>query len=516
MKLNSIFYGLALTLVVMGLASCKDDPSDYIPPAIHPHGSGDEVVPDELGWTVHEEGQPYDTYKGLIMCGYQGWFGTPGDGSPMTAVSNQGWYHYRESEQFRPGVLRNSIDFWPDMREYEHQYTPGLDETERSSQFILPDGSAATVFSSYDEQTVLLHFKWMKDYGIDGVFMQRFLGEVVGNADHKDHFDVVLRHAMKGSNDYGRAIAVMYDMSGATASMLGGMVRDAQQLMDTYQLLDRSKQKYYLYENGKPLLALWGVGFSDRTYDTLLPEIIAQLKEQGWSIMLGCPAYWREGGSDAKSGTDHAALLSLIKSADVFMPWYVGRYGYDNFNDTWRTRIAKDIQWAKDNSLVYAVHVYPGGSDRNMHPGNGMSLQGDTWVVPADRTGGRYGGRFYWTQLANAVKQGAEAIYVGMFDEIDEGTAIFKQLNVSQVPSNEYYDGPDYYVTYTTSGNYSIGATDRTGANGVRWSLLASQLNVTFQGIDDELPTDHYLWLTGKAAQMLNRKLTYTEELPNR
>ena len=181
--------------------------------------------------------------------------------------------HYRESEQFRPGVLRNSIDFWPDMSEYTKKYVVGDgDATGYSSPFILPDGSHATVFSSYDESTVLTHFKWMKQYGLDGVFMQRFVGEIQ-DAKHKDHFDTVLKHAMKGSNEYGRAIAVMYDMGGTTNErMASSMVADARKLMDEYHLKDRSTQKFYLYENGKPLLALWGFRSSSRTSSSSRPR----------------------------------------------------------------------------------------------------------------------------------------------------------------------------------------------------------------------------------------------------
>ena len=405
----------ALALVVA--FSCQK-PEEVIPGRVEPDKPDPKPGESEYadpGVEPHKDGQPYDTYRGLVMAGYQGWFGTPGDGSPMTAVPNQGWYHYRESEQFRPGVLRNSIDFWPDMSEYTKKYVVGDgDATGYSSPFILPDGSHATVFSSYDESTVLTHFKWMKQYGLDGVFMQRFVGEIQ-DAKHKDHFDTVLKHAMKGSNEYGRAIAVMYDMGGTTnENMAKSMVADAQKLMDQYHLKDRSTQKYYLYENGKPLLALWGFGFNDSNLPkpSFIEPYIEQLQAQGWAIMLGCPGYWRAGGNDALSGTEHRKMIEIIKKCDAFIPWYVGRYGNDNFeSNEWLTRIKDDIAEAKKYStdghvVVYAPHVFPGGSDRNMHPNNGYP-DGD-----ATNTGFRFGGRFYWKQFYRDIKAGAQAIYV--------------------------------------------------------------------------------------------------------
>ena len=63
-----------------------------------------------------------------------------------------------------------------------------------NTQFFLPNGANAQVYSNYDKSTVMLHFKWMQEYGIDGAFMQRFVGEVIDNPDGKDHFDTVLDH----------------------------------------------------------------------------------------------------------------------------------------------------------------------------------------------------------------------------------------------------------------------------------------------------------------------------------
>ena len=115
-----------------------------------------------------------------------------------------------------------------------------------------------------------------------------------------------------------------------------------------------------------------------------------------------------------------------------------------------------------------------------------------------------------------------------MFDEMDEGTAIFKQMNVSNVPSNvpykranvpvnsSYETNDDYYVTYTTSGGYSTSSNDKSGQNDVQWCVLQSKLGIRFQGIDDDKPTDYYLWLTGQARKMLNGEIEMTETIPTR
>jgi hypothetical protein len=160
-----------------------------------------------------------------------------------------------------------------------------------------------------------------------------------------------------------------------------------------------------------------------------------------------------------------------------------------------------------DHRVVYAEHIFPGGSDRNMHPNNGKDAPDHT------NTGSRFGGRFYWNQFYYDIRNGAQAIYVGMFDEMDEGTAIFKQLNVSKVPSN--VASADYYVNYSTNGSYSISSTQRTGSS-IQWSELASTLDIRFQGIDDDKPTDYYLWLTGEGRKMLNGQIKMTKEIPSK
>lgn len=81
-------------------------------------------------------------------------------------------------------------------------------------------------------------------------------------------------------------------------------------------------------------------------------------------------------------------------------------------------------------------------------------------------------GHFFWKQLSGIASEGGEMIYVAMFDEVDEGTAIFKVAQ--EVPVGE-----------------SI-----------------------FVPLDADTPTDHYLWLTGQAAGMLKQKQPLPADKP--
>ncbi len=380
----------------------------------------------------------YNSYKGLVMAGYQGWFNTPVDGA------NRGWYHYG----FKSGSC--SVDFWPDVSDY-----PVLYKTPLSFR----DGNPAYTFSSGDSSAVDVHFRWMKEYGIDGVFMQRFVPEIK-NPKGKKHFNKVLKHAMFSSRKYHRAISVMYDLSGMAPGDEDILLDDIDQLDKEYGLKSgKGTSACYLYHNGKPLVAVWGIGFNDNRKYGLneAVKIIDGLKKRGYSIMIGVPTYWRELRSDTESNPE---LHELIKKCDIVLPWFVGRYdekAYENF----KSIIKKDIEWCKKNKVDYVPLCYPGFSWKNMKGENSFYVD-------------RNSGSFLWKQFSSSIEYGAEMIYVAMFDEIDEGTAIFKCANRRNLP-----DG-----------------------------------NLKFEGIEDHLPTDFYLWLTGQAGKMLRKEIGFTRQIP--
>ena len=125
----------------------------------------------------------------------------------------------------------------------------------------------------------------------------------------------------------------------------------------------------------------------------------------------------------------------------------------------------------------------------------------------------RAGGDFFWSQVYNSIAIGCKMIYVAMFDEIDEGTAIFKCLRKCEVPSAEYHS--DFYVVFE-NGAYRrsttfVQVTDKNG-----WCKKASELNIEYNGIEDHLQNDHYLWLAGQAGKMLRGEIPLTEKQPAR
>lgn len=376
------------------------------------------------------------TLKGKVMVGYQGWFNCEGDGADL------GWTHWARHRKKPFGPDNVSVDFWPDVSE--------LDPDERfATDFKRADGSVAEVFSSRNRKTVLRHFRWMYDYGIDGAFVQRFANGL-RHEDALSHKDAVLSHAREGAARYGRAFSVMYDLSGMKEGTLDVVREDWRKLQSDGDVVS---SEAYLHHKGRPLVAIWGVGFKDRHEPgqyTLSEcrELILALKESGCSIMLGVPTGWREGNRDA---VDDAELLEVLKCADVLSPWTVGRYRSPNeaarhADQFW----SPDIQWCSAEGLDYLPVVYPGFSWHNLKEGETALGQ-----IP------RLKGEFFWSQIVAAKEAGTEMIYVAMFDEVDEGTAIFKCTN--EPPTGD----------------------------GVRF--------LTYDG----LPSDHYLRLAGQAGELL-------------
>jgi len=375
------------------------------------------------------------TLNRKVMCGYQGWFGAPGDGS-----LNPGWRHWTK----RPGVLTDGnakVDLWPNVSE--------LAPAELYlSDFKLSNGSPAAVFSSYQKATVVRHFKWMEDYGIDGVFVQRFANSV-RSPGNLEFCNTVLANCREGANQHGRTYAIMYDLSGLPAGHIEDVMNDWRTLRRQMAITD---DPAYLHHRGKPLVAVWGIGFNDDRQYTLeecrqLMEFLKHDPESGGcTVMVGVPAHWRELNRDS---VNDPRLLEVVKLADVVSPWTVGRYSNLDEAANYAKKLLKpDLDWCRQAGIDYLPVVFPGFSWYNMY-GKAYNL------IPRQR------GQFLWSQFLAAKQAGALMVYVAMFDEVDEGTAIFKCAN--EVPAGEKskfitYEGlpSDYYLKMVGSGTKLI------------------------------------------------------------
>jgi len=394
------------------------------------------------------KGSPMEGIVGRVLCGYQGWFRAEGDGSGL------GFTHYQREGRFEPGYC--AIDLWPDLT--------GFDADELfPTPFVFPDGSPAPVFSSLQPKTVDRHFRWMEEHGIDGVFVQRFATHAAkphGNFANLAADNRKLQLCQESANANGRCWSLMYDLSGLADEDFDRLAADWKQLRTRMALGTDPNDTAYLRYNGKPLVAIWGVGFSDDRADGLEKAewFIRLLKHNpewgGMSVMLGVPYRWRELQGD--SITD-PHLHEVLQLADVVSPWAVGRYATpEQVERDVSRRVREDQEWCDAKKLGYLPVVFPGFSWRNLRAG-----EAPLNAIP------RLDGRFLWKQFTTIKGAGAKGAYVAMFDELDEGTAI---LPCRSDPPN----GASTFVSY------------------------------------GDVPSDHYLWLCGEAGRLLR------DELPRR
>ncbi|MEI6035664.1 MAG: hypothetical protein WCS65_15470 [Verrucomicrobiae bacterium] len=104
------------------------------------------------------------------------------------------------------------------------------------------------------------HFKWMAEFGIDGVFLQRFASET-RQPKSFDARNAILDNVRIAANANGRTWAVMYDLSGLHEGEIESLVmKDWKCLIDRMEV---TKDPAYQHQNSKPLVAIWGVGFND-------------------------------------------------------------------------------------------------------------------------------------------------------------------------------------------------------------------------------------------------------------
>ncbi len=397
--------------------------------------------------TISKEQVETNTVLGKVMCGYQGWFRAPGDGS------GQGWVHWGRGSEFNPKMC--TIDYWPDTGEL-------TDEEKYPTEFKYKDGSTAYVFSSVNKKTVLRHFEWMKEAGIHGVFLQRFINGTEP-AQKLYGYTKVLENVREGANTHGRSWALMYDMSGAQNAdrAIQLFKTDWKRLIDNMKLGKDPHDKAYQHHNGKPLVAIWGLFENREGMPEFYNEIIDFVKNDpvygGFSVMIGSENHWRYG-----EGEKYEILREAIKKADIISPWTVGRYRTPDIAEEFIKRMhGPDIAWCKENNIDFLPVIYPGFSWHNLKAESPLDQ------IP------RLQGQFFWRQVYENLHAGAKMFYVAMFDEVDEGTAIFK---VDQNPPV----GESHFLNY----------------NG--------------------LPSDHYMWLAGKAQEALQNKLKAEKTPPLR
>ncbi|KAF7323651.1 hypothetical protein MKEN_00585800 [Mycena kentingensis (nom. inval.)] len=437
------------------------------------------------------------TIQDKFMVGYQGWFTCGGDGQPI-GDGHHGWLHWVNEPITPPFNGRPNTDLWPDTSAYDPS------ELYEVAGLTHKDGSAAKVFSSRDPRTVGRHFRWMAEHGVDGAFLQRFVGQVDpeehGNRDAQFGGtlrlrDEIGRRIMEAAETEGRVWAIMYDVSGVPADKVHRIItQDFNHLLHDERILDSPA---YLHERGNPVVAVWGFGLSDSSVSPhAVREVFNSLRdiyrtfsanpEKDLYIFAGTPSHWREPGQGDAHGAPGWSELWLGASGcvDAISPWSVGRYSSSEEVERWAEQrwgpdaeaIANHNQGIVDlgrpgRKVDYVPVVLPGGSGFNLSEGN--------WAFNGIK---RVGGKFLWSQIFHAKRlKGVRSMYGAMWDEYDEGTAFLPVIpKAKHLPDSE------------------------------KWPFL---------GLDEDgfdLPSDWYMRIAGFAAEGLRSERRVHDTFPNK
>lgn len=388
--------GTAAATVALGVAEAATESGDPAPTA---------------------SASPPGDVVGKTTVGYQGWFAAKGDGAPI-----DGWWHWTQDWGKPPSPSNTGIKCWPDTREYTRTYPTGY--------AALGDGRPATLFSSYDQQTVDTHFAWMSQYGVDTAALQRF-NPTGGEGPTRDAMTEKVRAAAEA---HDVKFYIMYDVTGWT-SMQSEIKTDWTDRMKAH-----TASPAYARQNGSPVVAVWGFGFNDANHPftaAACGDVIDWFKSQGCYVIGGIPKEWRTGGQGTRDG-----FLDVYHAFDMISPWMVGAIGSAGESDHYYTYFNVGDQADCDaRGIDYQPCVLPGD----------VSIPGQ-----------RAHGDFMWRQFYNMIRVGAQGIYVSMFDEFNEGNQIAKTAeSKASVPADSGFlaldeDGTacssDYYLRLTGDG----------------------------------------------------------------
>jgi hypothetical protein len=357
----------------------------------------------------------FSTLVGKHIAGYQGWFACPSD--PV----DPRWFHWFQGGQ-NPGPGALSVDLWPDLSEF--------DQSELCpTGMALPSGAPAFVFSSESAMTVHRHFRWMRDYGLDGVAVQRFLSQIA-NPRFSARVNRVLANIRSAAEAEGRGFFVVYDVSGLENDQDIALVeRDWTELQKEHLTSSLS----YIYHRNRPVVGLWGLGVADRKATPAMASALIRFftDEAKVTVLGGVAAHWRTLSGDSHTEPEWAGVY---RSFNIISPWTVGRFRSPTEADAFAHDVmAPDINQTRAQSQDYMPVIFPGFSWHNLQHG----------AAPLDQIPRRCGA-FYKEQASNAIGLGAKMLYTAMFDEIDEGTAIFKLAdNSAQLPNGATLLIPD-------------------------------------------------------------------------
>ena len=351
-------------------------------------------------------GSDYSEFMGKSVAGYQAWFAT-GDQS-------SGWVHWYNSRP--PAKGRVNFEIYPDVTEYNDS------DLAQTALANLGNEEPSELFNSANTSVIEKHFEWMKEYGIDGVALQRFIngiGTVINNSQNAIPVKV-----MKAAEATHRIFYICYDISSTGLENSWADIIKFDWVYNIEQNYQLTQSPLYAKVGDKPVVQIWGTGFTDNHPGTEAEtiDLINFLKSRGCYVIGGVPTYWRDQTNDSKPN-----FINAYNAYDMLSPWMVGRFQNNSGANGFISRMKDDKSYCAARNIDYMPVIYPGFAWSQWN-------NGDVNFAP------RNAGDFMWNQAVNIKNLGVSNMYFAMFDEYDEGTAIMKAAtDWSMIPTDQYF-----------------------------------------------------------------------------
>lgn len=342
---------------------------------------------------------------GRTTAGYQAWFHA---GEDLDAS----WGHWSHGTAPEEGNVHTEM--YPDFNDYP------ADALYPARLPHYPDGRPAAFYEGHDPKAIDVHFRWMKEYGVDGVGIQRFYGATSAEVQPEPTHLTAIRDA---AERHDRIFYVMYDTSGCGRDEGNIVPRMKADLIHNVEEKGLISSPAYAHANGKPVVCIWGLaptepGRYPPAADAI--ELIEWMKERGYFVIGGLP----DNGWAEEAG-EYAAVYAAL---DMISPWTPGRFKKETLAAWVDDHLARDLAYCRAHGKEYQPVMSAGFAWSNFGGG------GNPNATPRDA------GRFLWEQAKRYAAAGVRNGYFAMFDEYDEGTAIAKAASDSfAIPSGEVH-----------------------------------------------------------------------------
>jgi len=382
----------------------------------------------EIG-TLSPESEPiptvsassYSEFIGKSVAGYQVWF--------VAGTLTSGWTHWNSRTSGAPGPNTSHFEVCPDISEYPDE------KLKPTNLAPMGNGTPFKLFTSSDKEVIDIHMKWMKDYGIDGAAVQRFIGNIGSSIIYSPTESIIKVKNAAEANE--RIFYICYDTSSSGMETTWSETIKMDWVYNVEQK-NLTTSPAYAKVGNKPVVQLWGIGMKGGKNPGSAQETIALInffKARGCYVIGGTPRGWRTGTSDSKGVTqpvtvpgDDENFLPVYEALNMISPWMPGRIRSNTDADNLLVSTqTPDKSFCDARNIQYMVVNFPGFAWSQWN-------DGDVNHTP------RNAGEFMWKQATNIKKLGCQNMYFAMFDEYDEGTAIMKNAtDWSMIPTNQYF-----------------------------------------------------------------------------